>query len=150
MFGLKGSAHPDTNPCLLKNVGVAEFNKQHLRLVSYAVEFNQLVEELATRQPEASDWRKVDALFSRISLFVSTHFREEEEQMEKLGYPDYPEHKKQHDKFVDNLAKIQSQINDRNVKFKGKLSTLLWDWLYNHINEVDVQYRDFFAEKGVK
>ncbi|MCB1857187.1 MAG: hemerythrin family protein [Gammaproteobacteria bacterium] len=150
MFGLKASTTRESSPCLLKNVGVSDFNKQHLRLVSYAVEFNQMVEELAAKEPDASDWKRVDALFSRVCLFVSTHFREEEEQMEKFGYPGYPGHKAQHDKFVASLAKIQSQINDRNVKFKGKLSTLLWDWLYNHINEVDVQYRDFFADKGLK
>jgi len=149
MFGLKGSSTADSNPCLLRNVGVSQFNKQHLRLVSYAVEFNQLVEELATRDPDAHDWKHVDALFSRVSLFVATHFREEEEIMRKFDYPNYPAHKSQHDKFVNDLAKVQSQINDRNLKFKGKLSTLLWDWLYKHINEVDVEYREFFADKGL-
>ena len=33
--------------------------------------------------------------------------------------------------------------------FKGKLGSLLWDWLYKHINEVDYQYRDFFRDKGL-
>jgi len=149
MFGLKSSSAQDNSPCLLKNVGVSEFNKQHLRLASYAVEFNQLVEELAEREPDASDWKRVDAVFSRVTLFVATHFREEEAIMRKFDYPGYPGHKVQHDKFVNDLAKIQSQINDRNVKFKGKMSTLLWDWLYHHINEIDVEYREFFAGKGL-
>ena len=149
MFGLKSSAAQDSSPCLLKNVGVAEFNKQHLKLASYAVEFNQLAEELAQREPDANDWKRVDALFSRVTLFVATHFREAEETMRKFEYPGYPGHKVQHDKFVEDLTKIQSQINDRNVKFKGKMSTLLWDWLYHHINEIDVEYRDFFADKNL-
>jgi len=149
MFGLKIATNQDSSPCLLKNVGVSEFNKQHLRLASYAVEFNQLVEELADRDLDVNDWKRVDALFSRVTLFVATHFREEEEIMRKYEYPGYPGHKAQHDKFVENLTIIQSQINDRNVKFKGKLSTLLWEWLYHHINEVDVEYREFFADKGL-
>ena len=149
MFGLRSSSSQDDCPCLLKNVGVSEFNKQHLKLASYAVEFNQLVEELQEREPTVDDWKRVDAVFSRVTLFVATHFREEEEIMRKYNYPGYPGHKKQHDKFVQDLAKIQSQINDRNVKFKGRMSTLLWEWLYNHINEIDVEYRDFFAEKGL-
>ena len=149
MFGLRSSSSQDDCPCLLKNVGVSEFNKQHLKLASYAVEFNQLVEELQDREPTVEDWKRVDAVFSRVTLFVATHFREEEEIMRKYNYPGYPGHKVQHDKFVQDLAKIQSQINDRNVKFKGRMSTLLWEWLYNHINEIDVEYRDFFAEKGL-
>ena len=150
MFGLKGSDVQQSQHCLLKNVGVSEFNKQHLRLASYAVEFSQIVEELSTREPKASDWKHVDALFSRISLFVAVHFREEEEVMRSQGYPQFEEHKKLHDQFVNELAKVQSQINNRNIKFKSKMTDLLWGWLYHHINEVDYKYRDFFMEKGVK
>ncbi len=60
----------------------------------------------------ANGWKHVDALFSRVSLFVATHFREEEEFMHKHEHPGYPGHKLQHDKFVNDLAKIQSQINN--------------------------------------
>jgi len=148
MFGLKADKSYEGKHCLLKNVGVMSLNKQHLRLASYAMEFSQIVEQLSDREPGAEDWKHIDALFSRISLFVATHFREEEELMRIYDYPEYPGHKRQHDVFVQELAQIQAQINNRNIKFKGKLSTLLWDWLYTHINEVDYQYREFFREKG--
>lgn len=149
MFGFKAVESYQSEHCLLKNVGVASFNKQHLRLASYAVEFSQIVEKLAEREAMPEDWKRIDALFSRISLFVATHFREEEESMKTYGYPAYPGHKAQHEKFVQELARIQSQINNRNIIFKEKLGSLLWDWLYKHINEVDYQYRDFFRDKGL-
>ncbi len=150
MFGLKGSETLKSEHCLLKNVGVTKFNKQHLRLASYAVEFNEIVERLSTHDPDNREWKQIDALFSRISLFVATHFREEEEMMQAHNYPKYSEHKQLHEKFSKEMARIQSQINNRNLKFKGKLSSLLWDWLYNHINVVDYGYREFFVNKGVK
>lgn len=150
MFSIKTHEHYPSAHCLLKNVGVTALNKQHLLLTTYALEFNQLIEELATREPTHADWKHVDGLFSRIMRYVATHFRDEEELMKSLGYPDYEAHKRQHDHFVDEMANIQSQINNRNIKFKASLSTLLWDWLYKHINEVDYHYRDFFLEKGVK
>ena len=149
MFGRTPSHTDNSVHCLLKDVGVAAMNTQHLRLASYAVEFSQIVEELAKREPTANDWKHIDALFGRVSRFVATHFREEEEMMIAQSYPDYTNHKRLHDKFVGELSKIQSQINNRNLKFKGKLSTLLWDWLYHHINEVDYGYREFFQEKGL-
>ena len=149
MFGRASGRKEKPAHCLLKDVGVAALNKQHLHLASYAVEFSQIVDELATREPTSKDWKQIDALFGRVSRFVVTHFREEEELMIAHGYPDYSSHKRLHDKFADELGKIQSQINNRNLKFKGKLSTLLWDWLYHHINEVDFVYREFFLEKGV-
>jgi len=149
MFGFKSSASKDSSHCLLKEVGIAEINKQHLRLASYAVQFSQIVDELSTREPTNQDWRQIDALFSRIMRYVATHFDEEEALMREHGYPDYAAHKKLHDKFSAEMIKMQAQINNRNIKFKKKLSSMLWDWLYNHINTVDYQYREFFQGKGL-
>ena len=149
MFGFKSSASKDSSHCLLKEVGIAEINKQHLRLASYAVEFSLIVDQMASHEPTNQEWRRIDALFSKIMRYVATHFSEEEELMRKYGYPDYAAHKKLHDKFTAEMLKLQGDINNRNVKFKKKMSSLLWDWLYHHINEVDYQYRDFFLEKGL-
>ena len=149
MFGFKSSAAKDNSHCLLKEVGIAEINKQHLRLASYAVQFGQIVDELSTREPTNQDWRQIDALFSKVMRYVATHFEEEEALMREHGYPDYEAHKKLHDKFSAEMVKLQSDINNRNIKFKTKMSSLLWDWLYHHINEIDYQYRDFFLSKGL-
>ena len=149
MFGFKSSASKDSSHCLLKEVGIAEINKQHLRLASYAVQFGQIVDELSTREPSNQDWRQIDALFSKVMRYVGTHFSEEEALMREHGYPDYEAHKKLHDKFSAEMVKLQSDINNRNIKFKKKMGSLLWDWLYNHINTVDYQYRDFFLSKGL-
>ncbi len=150
MLGTKATESRASPRCLLSDVGPAKLNQQHLRLASYAVEFQLLVEELAEREPTHEDWKHVDALFSRISRFIAVHFRDEEELMVLHEYPDYTGHKRLHEKFIEDMARVQSQINNRNVKFKGKLSTLLWNWLYGHINEIDFRYREFFLSKGVK
>ena len=150
MLGKRSLYSHESQRCLLSDVGVAKLNKQHLRLASYAVEFQQIAEELAEREPSHDDWKHIDALFSRISRYVAEHFRDEEALMVEHHYPDYAAHKKMHEKFIAELARIQSQINNRNAKFKGKLSTLLWSWLYGHINEVDFKYREFFRSKGLK
>ena len=149
MVGSKVVDSHESRNCLLADVGIAKLNKQHLRLASYAVEFQQIVEDLVAREPNRDDWRHVDSLFSRISRYTVEHFRDEEALMVAYEYPDYLPHKKSHEKFVEELAQVQSQINNRNVKFKGKLSLLLWNFLYGHINDVDFEYREFFLSKGI-
>ncbi len=149
MFGFKSSGTQGGIHCLVREVGVSQFNKAHLKLASNAVEFHQIVEELSEREPTPEDWKHIDAVFSRIMRIVTSHFEEEEAVMREHNYPDYENHKKKHDNFVEELLKIKMQINGRNIKFKKKLSTMLWDWLYQHINETDYAYRDFFIEKGV-
>ncbi len=140
---------PQSAHCLVTDVGIDELNKQHLRLASYAVELNQIVEEISAREPVQADWRHVDALFSRICLFVAAHFRSEEEMMEEHAYPATADHKGLHNQFSAELADVQSKINNRNLEFGGKLSNLLWDFLYIHINEVDIKYKEFLEEKGI-
>lgn len=150
MFTRKTGATSPTAHCLLKDVGVNDINRQHLRLASYAVEFNHLVDELAAREPTNADWRRIDALFSRVMRYVETHFRDEEALMVEHGYPGFPEHKRMHDKFVADLAKVQSRINNREARFKKKFGSMLWNWLIHHINEEDYKYREFFRSKGLK
>ena len=147
MFRLKKAQPSQGSHCLLKDVGISDFNRQHLKLASYTVEFSQLIEELASRAPTGADWRRIDALFSRVTRFVEIHFSEEEELMRKHDYPEFAAHKRLHDRFVKELAGIQSGINNRKLSFKGKFGAMLWNWLYHHINEEDYKYREFFQQR---
>ena len=113
MLGAKPAESRESPRCLLSDVGPARLNQQHLRLASYAVEFQQLVEELAEREPAHEDWKHIDALYGRISRFIAEHFREEEALMVQHRYPDYAAHKRLHDRFIEDMAKVQSQINNR-------------------------------------
>ncbi len=137
--------------CLLRDVGINSINRQHLRLASYAVEFNNILADLAQKlRPTNEDWRHIDSLFARVSRFVESHFREEEELMVEHGYPDYQAHKQLHVGFVNDLIDVQSKINNRDEDFKEQFGPMLWDWLIHHINHVDYGYREFFQSKGLK
>jgi hemerythrin len=149
MFSLKSRNPSESTHCLLKDVGVNSINRQHLRLASYAVEFNQIVEELAEKEPTNHDWHRIDALFTRVRRYVQTHFREEEELLQAHGYPYFEAHKKLHDKFVNDLIAVQSNINNRKIAFKESFGAMLWNWLVHHINEEDYKYREFLRGKGV-
>jgi len=147
MLNSKAPPPPQSSHCLMTDVGVSNLNSQHLRLASYAMEFNQLVEELTTREINQKDWKQIDALFSRIMLFVAAHFKDEEEMMQNHGFPGFARHQKLHNKFTAEMGTVQSQINNRKIAFSKKLSNLLWDFLYVHINEEDAQYGNFFRER---
>ncbi|MDZ7751024.1 MAG: bacteriohemerythrin [Gammaproteobacteria bacterium] len=150
MLGRKRTTVVEGAHCLLKDVGVNAINRQHLRLASYAVEFNQIVDELSGREPTNEDWRRFDALFSKVRRYVQTHFQEEEALMQAHGYPDFAAHKRLHDDFVKQLIDVQSKINDRRVEFKDRFGVMLWNWLKHHINEEDYKYREFFRAEGLE
>ncbi|MBF0370214.1 MAG: hemerythrin family protein [Magnetococcales bacterium] len=148
MTSRTGGSPDDT--CLLKDVGVAEFNKQHLRLASYVVEYAQVVEKLDGGAPEVADWRHLQALVGRMKRFVVEHFDHEEKMLTEHGYPGLEGQKKEHGKFKKQLASFAADIDDRNHKSLVKYSKVMWTWLFDHINRHDFQYRDFFIEKGVR
>lgn len=150
MFTLKSSNPEDPSHCLLKDVGVNSINRQHLRLASYAVEFNHIVQEMSDKTPTNKDWQRIDSLFSQVTRYVRTHFQEEEALMQEHAYPGFEAHKRLHDRFVDDLIEVQSKINNRRIVFKEKFGAMLWDWLIHHINEEDYKYRAFFREQGLK
>ncbi|KAA3632421.1 MAG: hypothetical protein DWQ08_03505 [Proteobacteria bacterium] len=149
VFTRKTDRTAPTAHCLLKDVGVNDINRQHLRLASYAVEFNQIVEEMGEKEPTNQDWRRIDALFSRVMRYVETHFRDEEQLMREHEYPGFEVHKRIHDRFVEDLVKVQSRINNREARFRHRFGSMLWDWLIHHINEEDYKYREFFRGKGI-
>lgn len=149
MFKKKSESTASGAHCLLKDVGVNSINRQHLRLASYAVEFNQIIENLEGREPEEQEWRRIDSLFAKVTRYVESHFREEEQLMIENGYPDYESHKALHDNFVAGLIKVQSSINNRKISANKKFGTMLWDWLIQHINQEDYKYREFFQSKGL-
>ncbi|MBF0383875.1 MAG: hemerythrin family protein [Magnetococcales bacterium] len=141
------SNQDQNSSCLLKDVGIMRFNKEHMRLASYVAEFQEVVDSLRTREANIEDWRHIDALFGRILKVASGHFKAEEDMMNAQGYPGYDSQKKQHDKFLEKMLKVQEDIRGRKIKFKDDFKAMLWDWLINHINQVDVEYRDFFNKK---
>lgn len=146
---MSSSNASQNSPCLLKDVGIVRFNKEHMRLASYVAEFQELVDELQDRAPEIKDWQHIDALFSRILKVASTHFKAEEEMMSSKGFPGYDNQKKQHDKFLKKMLEVQGDIRNRKIRFKDDFRAMLWDWLIHHINEIDVEYRDFFHAQGL-
>lgn len=139
--------HRHDRECLLKDVGVAEFNKQHLLAASYAVDFQRMVEEIGERDLTPDEWRHVDAVTQRLQRYVVFHFDSEEALMVQHGYPGYAEQKRQHDSFRQQFMTVELEIRGRKAGALQRMDQLVWSWLFAHINGSDFDYREFFLEK---
>ncbi|MCL2069374.1 MAG: bacteriohemerythrin [Treponema sp.] len=80
--------------------------------------------------------------------YVQTHFANEEDKMQKVGFPQFAEHKKQHEDFV---AKVSQQIKifekEDNPDPAGFVKYLM-DWVLKHIAESDKKYSPYMAKLG--
>ena len=116
------------------SLGVPFIDDQHKKLVV-------MIGDLFRSCREGSGAANVtfSLAFTKASNYSLTHFMEEEELLEKAGYPALAAHKKEHESF---LAEIQTEFH----KFKENnaapigLARFLKKWLMNHIAINDKQY----------
>ncbi len=85
--------------------------------------------------------------------YTNTHFKDEEELLYELDYPDYAHHKQLHDAFIGQLEELQNELpENRQADWLStmKVIRLLSDWFSHHIKSEDRKYASFLKEKGVQ
>jgi hemerythrin len=82
--------------------------------------------------------------------YVVSHFMDEEEYQEEIGYPELEKHRRIHADMVEYVNQISRECEKNGYReivmqqFAGKLVT----WLINHVLEEDKKIADFAAQKG--
>jgi len=125
------------------SVGVTSFDMQHKELVNM---LNDLYD--AMRAGKAND--VLGEILTRMSGYVLVHFAAEEKLMVKYNYPQYIQHKKEHDDLTIQLKDFKAKFDTGATGLSIQLMTFLKDWLVKHISGSDMQYKEFFLSKGVK
>jgi hemerythrin len=78
--------------------------------------------------------------------YVAFHFSAEEKIMEKVKFPQYPDHKKQHEAFVRKvLADVQNFDEGKNF-VPNTFVRYLKEWILTHIAVSDRMYSDYIME----
>lgn len=124
------------------SVNIKELDQQHKKLINLSTVFC-VSKKSHIKQEELS--RLLDDLVD----YTETHFKREEELMKQWEYPDYADHKSDH----ENLA--QQVLNTKKKHVAGHENTvtaidmLLSYNFANHIIEVDKKYGPYFNSKGI-
>lgn len=77
--------------------------------------------------------------------YTEEHFRDEEELMEKAGYPavDIKSHKKIHEQLVRDIFELHQGFMNSEEKTAHELEIFLNNWLVQHILLEDKKYEPF-------
>lgn len=124
------------------SVGVKEMNDQHKKLIGM---INKLIEEQHTLTEPAT----IAELLTEMTDYARDHFRAEEYLMAEYGYENKDRQVRSHQTFIAttlefmNVSEIGPNILSR------ALLEYLKSWLTGHILNEDMQYKPFFASKGV-
>jgi hemerythrin len=125
------------------SVGIEEIDAQHQVLVDLV---NQMHD--AIRERHSSD--VVRGILDRLAEYTRIHFAVEESLMRILGYPEYEEHKAQHEELIQSVADLQHKVAAGQTAIGFELMHFLKVWLTRHIMESDQKYSEHFLTTGAK
>jgi hemerythrin len=112
--------------------GVVEVDDQHKELF-------RRFGELLTACNQGKGGVEVLRLFNFLDDYVVKHFAAEERIMRQHGYPDYLEHKQQHQGFTRRLEELKRQFRDEGAGLSLVITTnhVMIEWLSRHIEKMD-------------
>jgi hemerythrin-like metal-binding protein len=81
-----------------------------------------------------------------LAMYVNSHFKLEEEYINKYNYPDKEEHFKEHKNYIKELKEFRSKYTRYSKKASDKLVSRLGEWILSHIMERDQKLGKYILE----
>ena len=115
------------------SVNVSAMDDQHKRFFVLINELHQ-----GMKQGKGSD--VLGGILNELARYTEYHFSAEEALLEQASYPELPQQKEAHRRFVDKVQDFQRRFNagDRSVPVEA-MNTVR-DWLVSHIQKMDKKY----------
>ncbi|WP_372999400.1 bacteriohemerythrin [Sulfurimonas sp.] len=120
-------------------LGIENIDAQHEKLF-------ELVNRLFELEDSNSNKEELRTILYEFSDYMQTHFRDEEEYMSMIEFPELEEHKKLHQEIVESLAQIISTPAKLNI-IKSKMRIVSKRALIDHIMHEDTKLNIFLAEQ---
>tara|TARA_B100000315_G_scaffold107277_1_gene98476 strand:+ start:1084 stop:1488 length:405 start_codon:yes stop_codon:yes gene_type:complete len=124
------------------SVNIKEIDEQNKMLLDIVNEFDEAVGE--SKEEETLE-KTID-----LSLhYVNSYFTKQEELMKKYGYPNFDDHKDQHNKIIEELFHICKKHKEGDKEVARKIAFFFGYWLNTHVLIEDRKLGEFLNNKGV-
>ena len=126
-------------------IGIELMDNQHKELVKLT---NQLYYAcLAGNDVIAQAFKEA---MSQMVEYVRFHFSVEAELMKRVNFPEYNEHKAQHDLLVKQILTAASEFQSGKKIAANNFVRTLKDWIFGHIAVYDKSYAAFIVKQKAK
>ncbi|HUW54773.1 MAG TPA: bacteriohemerythrin [Rhodanobacter sp.] len=112
------------------SVGNAFIDADHKKLVDMVNKFHDAMSQ-------GKGGAVVGIVLDNLIVYTREHFHREEVAMEKIGYPLFAEHKREHDKLIQEVQDLHASLAAGKTMLTIKVAKFLKDWLTVHIKETD-------------
>ena len=117
------------------SVGEGSLDAQHRQILS-------LVNDLYEARSAGREYADLAVLLDRMVLYTMNHFKHEEQIMQACGYPDFDDHKAQHDRMRRRTAGLRTNVT---LVTGRDLLAFLKQWWTNHIQAEDKCYVPYLS-----
>ncbi|MCK4974781.1 MAG: hemerythrin family protein [Sulfurimonas sp.] len=120
-------------------LGIDAIDIQHKQLFA-------LVSKLYALDDDKSTKEELKDILNELSEYMRTHFKDEEEYMLSIGYPELEEHKQLHQDLIDKLALVIKSSKILSI-LKIKMRVIAKRILIDHIIREDIKIKLFEMSK---
>lgn len=124
------------------SVKIGIVDGQHKKLVD-------IINRLHDAMREGQARERLGQILSDLIQYTQFHFSTEEKLMESRGYPDYVQHKVEHDRLASTVLDLQRKFQKNEIGLTVDVMQFLKDWLVKHILGSDKKYAPFLNAHGV-
>jgi hemerythrin len=121
------------------SVGNENIDKQHKQLFDIANRFAQAYAEGHGKDILAS-------IFAELLEYTQYHFADEERLMKEAGFPDFYQHKANHEKLIEVVLNLKKNFDDHQEGIEERIMDFLKMWLNGHILGMDRNYKSYLKD----
>ncbi|MGI6035055.1 MAG: bacteriohemerythrin [Limnochordia bacterium] len=121
--------------------GITTIDDQHKELFAR-------VNKLLAACSQGRGKEEVGNIIGFLEEYVVTHFADEEKLQQESGYPEFAAHKRLHDAFKSDLAKLKDEFEAEGptLRFVVLTNRVVVDWLMKHIAQVDKAFGNYLRK----
>jgi len=115
--------------------GVDKIDREHQECMEDLNTFHTL---MLSGQGEAG----LNDMIDRLQNHVTHHFKDEEEYMNSINYPDLAVHKREHQEFSTRLEELKADLKNsgHNTSADTEFYNYVAQWMTNHFSKADKEY----------
>lgn len=122
--------------------GIEVIDAEHRALFDHV---NQIADAIAQ-----GDCNVAETLMKQFIEFTRDHFAHEERLMATHGFPNWLDHKAEHDAMLHKLGNLSQVCRLPRAAKEPLILAFLTDWVEKHILEADKEIGAFLSGKGLR
>jgi len=125
------------------SVKINSIDLQHKKLIGLINSFYENINK-------GSGKEQILELIKAMKDYTVYHFSTEEKYLKQVNYPDFKNHKMEHDKFIEKVLNFEERYKSGKLLLTIEITNFIKEWITSHIMGTDKKYSDLLINNGLK